>query len=82
MEEYFIVPRTKIETAWNPPNETLEFFLLEYCVEFLGLPLYLIRFIYMSNEGIEIVLHNIQDWMIGEPWYVNLFEHSTYAKVA
>ena len=82
MEEYFVIPKNRIDPSWNPPDPTMELFLLEYCQEYIEVPIFLIHFIYMSEEGIEIILRNIQDWMIGEPWYLRLFDLSTYNRVA
>lgn len=35
-----------------------------------------------TDEGVEIELKNLEDWMIGEDWYINLFRLSNYAKAS
>lgn len=82
MEDFFIIPEKKIETAWNPPDRSLEIFVLDYCEEVLGLPLYLIDNASCTDEGVEIELCSLENWMIGEDWYINLFRLSNYSKVA
>lgn len=82
MEDFFVIPEHKIENAWNPPDRSLELFVLDYCEEVLGLPLFLIENASSSDEGIEIELCNLEDWMIGEDWYINLFRLSYYAKAS
>ena len=82
MEDFFIIPEHKIENAWNPPDRSLELFVLDYCEEVLGLPLFLVADASCSEEGIEIALCNLEDWMIGEDWYINLFRLSYYARAS
>lgn len=82
MEDYFIIPENKIESAWNPPDRSLEFFILEYCEEVLGIPLYVIEDAAYIDDGIELSLKNLEDWMAGEDWFVNLFRLSSYAKAS
>ena len=82
MEDYFVIPNHKIETAWNPRDRSLELFVLEYCEEVLDLPLFLVAEAHFSNAGLEIELQNLEDWMIGEAWYINLFRVGLYAQAS
>ncbi len=82
MEDFFIIPENKIESAWNPPDRSLELFVLDYCEEVLNIPLYVVEYAYCTDEGVEIELKNLEDWMIGEDWYINLFRLSNYAKAS
>jgi len=82
MEDFFIIPEHKIESAWNPADRSLEYFILEYCEEVLNVPLFVIEDAFYSDEGIELELKNLEDWMIGEDWYINLFRLSNYAKAS
>lgn len=82
MEDFFIIPENKIESAWNPPDRSLELFVLDYCEEVLNIPLFIIEDACHTDEGMEIELRNLEDWMIGEDWYVNLFRLSNYAKAS
>jgi len=82
MEDFFIIPEHKIESAWNPPDKSLELFVLEYCEEVLNIPIFVIEDALYTDEGLEIELKNLEDWMIGEDWYVNLFRLSNYAKAS
>ncbi len=79
MEEYFLVPNHHIESGWNPLDNSLEFFVLEYCEEVLTVPLYVIKDASVIEEGLELELQNLENWMIGEDWYINLFRMSSYA---
>jgi len=82
MEDFFIIPENKIESAWNPPDRSLELFVLDYCEEVLNIPLFVIEDAYYRDEGVEVELKNLEDWMIGEDWYINLFRLSNYAKAS
>ena len=82
MEDYFIVPTTKIKSGCNAPDLSLEFFVLDYCEEVLNVPLYVVHDASYTTEGIELELRNLEDWMIGEDWYINLFRISEYAKAS
>jgi len=82
MEDFFIIPQNRIENAWNPPDASLELFVLEYCEEVLDIPLYVIEQVSYTNEGIEVELKNLHDWMIGEDWYINLCRLSIYARAS
>lgn len=82
MEDFFIIPEKNIDSAWNPPDKTLELFILEYCEEVLDIPLYLICDTQYTEEGIEIELAELEDWMAKEDWYVNLFRISTYVRAS
>ncbi len=82
MEDYFVIPNHKIENAWNPPDRSLELFVLEYCEEVLDLPLFLVAEAQFNNEGLEIELQNLEDWMIGEDWYINLFRVAVFAQAS
>lgn len=79
MEDFFIIPNNKIETAWNPPDKSLELYLLEYCEEVLDVPLFVISDASWSEEGLEIDLYNLEDYMLAEDWYTNLSRLSNYA---
>ena len=82
MEDFFIIPPKKIESAWNPPDRSLEIFILDYCEEVLSIPLFVIDDACYTDEGLEIELKNLEDWMMGEDWYINLFRLSNYAKAS
>jgi hypothetical protein len=82
MEDFFIIPPKEIESAWNPPDRSLEIFILDYCEEVLSIPLFVIEDAFYTDEGLEIELKNLEDWMIGEDWYINLFRLSNYAKAS
>ena len=82
MEDFFIIPANKIETAWNPPDRSLEIFILDYCEEVLDIPLYVIADAACTPEGIELDLHNLEDFMADEDWYINLFRLSHYARAS
>jgi hypothetical protein len=82
MEDFFIIPENKIDPAWNPPDRSLELFVLDYCEEVLAIPLFVIEDAFYTNEGVEVDLKNLEDWMMGEDWYINLFRLSNYAKAS
>ncbi|HFD14147.1 MAG TPA: hypothetical protein ENJ34_02470 [Epsilonproteobacteria bacterium] len=82
MEDFFLITEDKIENVWNPPDKTLELYVLEYCEEILNIPLYLISDASYTVEGIELALCNLENWMIGEDWYINLCRLSYYAKAS
>ncbi len=82
MEDYFIIPNRKIETVWNPPDRSLELYILDYCEEVLDIPIYLITNALYTEDGLEIELHNLENNIIGEDWYINLFRLSNYAKAS
>lgn len=82
MEDFFIIPTHKIEHAWNPPDKSLELFVLEYCEEVLEIPLYMVSDASYTDEGIELDLCNLEDFVLGEDWYINLFRLSNYARAS
>lgn len=82
MEDFFIIPESKIESAWNPPDKSLELYVLDYCEEVLDIPLFVIANASTTTEGLEIDLYNLEDSMVGEDWYINLFRLSNYAKAS
>jgi len=82
MEDFFIIPNAKIDSVWNPPDRSLEFFVLEYCEEELGIPLYLINDAYYTEEGIEITLKDLDETVAGEDWYIHLSRLAHYAKAS
>ncbi len=82
MEDFFIIPKNRIDSAWNPPDHSLEFFVLEYCEEVLDIPLYVVEQVHYTEGGMEVELKNLDDWMIGEDWYINLFRLSNYARAS
>jgi hypothetical protein len=82
MEDFFIIPNRNIDSAWNPPNRSLELFVLEYCEEVLTIPLYLIKDARCTREGMEIELRGLEPWMADEDWYINLFRVSTYVRAS
>jgi hypothetical protein len=82
MEDFFIVPHGKIDSAWNPPDRSLELFVLEYCEEVLDIPLHVIEDAYYTDEGVEISLKNLEESMTAEDWYINLFRISNYARAS
>jgi len=82
MEDFFIIGQQKIDPAWNPPDKSLELFVLDYCEEVLDIPLYVISDASYTDEGIELDLYNLEDSMSGEDWYINLFRLSNYVKAS
>ncbi len=82
MEDFFIIGQKYIDPAWNPPDKSLELFVLEYCEEVLDVPLYVIADAMYSDEGIELELHNLEEFMSGEDWYINLFRLANYARAS
>jgi hypothetical protein len=82
MEDFFSIPNRNIESAWNPPDRSLELFVLEYCEEVLTIPLYLIEDARCTGEGMEIELRGLESWMADEDWYINLFRVSTYVRAS
>ncbi len=82
MEDFFIIPESKIDTAWNPPDKSLELFVLEYCEEVLDIPLHVISDASYTEEGLELDFHHLEDWMVGEDWYINLLRLSYYARAS
>ena len=82
MEDFFIIPHSKIDAAWNPPDRSLELFVLDYCEEVLDIPLYLVIDASYTNDGIELDLHNLEDYMAGEDWYINLLRLANYARAS
>ncbi len=82
MEDFFVIPEKHIDSAWNPPDRSLEFYVLDYCEEVLSLPLFLILDASYTTEGLEIELCHLEDWMIGEDWYINLFRLCNYARAS
>ena len=82
MEDFFVIPENRIESAWNPPDRSLELFVLDYCEEVLNIPLFLIEDASCTDEGLEISLYNLEEWMIREDWYTNLFRLSQYIRAS
>ncbi|MGC9352128.1 MAG: hypothetical protein ACP5D3_09070 [Sulfurovum sp.] len=82
MEDFFIIPNRNIDSAWNPPDRSLELFVLEYCEEVLTIPLYLIEDARCTKEGMEIELRGLESWMVDEDWYINLFRISNYVRAS
>ena len=82
MEDFFIISEKNIDNAWNPPDRSLEFFVLEYCEEILAIPLYLVDDARCTKEGMEIELKGVEPWMAEEDWYINLFRVSNYARAS
>lgn len=83
MENFFIIPNSKIDPAWNPPDRSLELFVQDYCEEELDIPLYYIEYVQAIEDGLEIMLvEDLENEIIGEDWYINLFRISIYAKAS
>lgn len=82
MEDFFVIPENKIESAWNPPDRSLELFVLDYCEEVLSIPLHVISYASCNNEGLEIDLYHLESHMMGEDWYINLSRLSNYARAS
>ena len=82
MEDYFIIGHKKIDPAWNPADKSLELFVLDYCEEVLDMPLYVISDASYTEEGIELDLCNLEEYMLGEDWYINLFRLANYARAS
>jgi len=81
MSTSFLVPRHKIGSV-NIPDPNLELFLLEYCEEHLDIPLFLIHHVQYVDDGIAVELCRLEDWMVGEPWYVGLVDIAEDRKAA
>ena len=82
MEDFFTIKHNKIEEAWNPPDKSLELCIEDYCDEVLDIPISLVENTSYTQEGIEIELYDLEDWMMGEDWYINLFRLSDYKKAS
>ena len=82
MEDFFSIPHKYIDSAWNPPDRSLDLFVLEYCEEVLDIPLYLIEDARCTKEGLEIELKRLESWMMEEDWYINLFRVSNYVRAS
>lgn len=82
MEDFFIIPYRNIDSAWNPPDRSLEFFVLEYCEEILEIPLYLIEDARCTEEGMEIELKALPSGVQSEDWYLNLLRISSYIRAS
>lgn len=82
MEDFFLIPNKNIDNAWNPPDRSLELFVLEYCEEVLNIPLYLIEDANYTYEGIEIEFKELEPWMAEEDWYIHLFRVSNYIRAS
>lgn len=82
MEDFFIIPSNRIEEGWKPADSSFEIFVLEYCEEVLDIPLFLIEDASNTDEGIEIQLKSLENWMTSEDWYINLSRLSYYMRAS
>ena len=82
MEDFFIIPHSRIEKEWRYPDMSLDFFALEYCEEVLDIPLFCIEDADYVDEGLEIQLKPSQNQMHGEDWYINLVRLSVYMRAS
>lgn len=84
LEDFFIIPQSKIAENWRPIDLSYEFFDLEYCEEVLEIPLNYIDEAIYKEEGLEVSLKNIEEnrMLIGEDWYIQLHRLSSYARAS
>jgi hypothetical protein len=82
MEDYFLVPKEKIESHYKTENLYFEFYALEYCEEVLEIPLINIEESYYQNGGLLVSLKNLENHHLEEDWYIQLGRMSKYARAS
>jgi len=82
LEDFFLIPFSRIDSNWLPLNFEDELFALEYCEEVLDIPLYYIDEAYFISEGLEIQLKKLTNNIAIEDWYIQLSRLSSYAKAS
>lgn len=83
LEDFFIIPKHKIDDNWKPMDLSYEFFCLEYCEEILDIPLLYIDDTSYGKDGLSIDLKNIQNRAIlDEDWYIQLQRLAKYARAS
>lgn len=83
MEDYFLIPKNKIEKHWQPIDLSMEIFALEYCEEVLDIPLVYIEESYYEDSGLIIELKNIKTIEVVEAdWYIQLRRLAQYARAS
>ena len=82
MEDYFLIPKEKIESRYKTDNLCFEFYALEYCEEVLEIPLINIEESYYQNGGLLVALKNLENYHFEEEWYLQLGRMSKYARAS
>jgi len=82
MEDYFLIPQSRLESHWQPVDLDYEFFCLEYCEEVLEIPLINIEESYYQNGGLLVVLKNLEHSHSDEDWYIQLQRLARYARAS
>ncbi len=82
LEDFFLIPISRIEPNRLPAEFGYELFALEYCEEVLDIPLYYIDEASFTKEGLEILLKNLENSMAKEDWYIQLNRLSSYARAS
>ena len=73
MEDYFLIPQSRIENHWKPIDLSYEFFCLEYCEEVLDIPLIHVDDASYNKDGLSVDLKNINNkTILDEDWYIQL----------
>lgn len=82
LEDFFIIPESKIPSYWKTLNMGYELFALEYCEEELDIPLFHIEMTHYTEEGLELSLKNLENTLAMEDWYIQLGRLSVYARAS
>ena len=83
MEDYFLIPQTRLERHWEPIDLDYEIFCLEYCEEVLDIPLIYVEESSYDKNGLVIELKNINNrTFLEEDWYIQLRRLSKYARAS
>jgi len=82
LEDFFLIPLSRIDSNWLPIEFADELFALEYCEEVLDIPLYYIDEASFTKEGLEISLKHLENSMAKEDWYIQLNRLSSYARAS
>ncbi len=83
MEDYFLIPQSRIESHWQPVDLNYELFCLEYCEEVLEIPLLYIKESFYDRNGLVIELKNMDNTnLLEEDWYIQLRRLSKYARAS
>lgn len=79
MENNFFIPKENINPDWNPPDGSLEFFVVTYCLEELNIPIDFLKEVIYFEDGVDIYLKNLDIATKNEEWYINLNRLSSYS---
>lgn len=82
MEDYFLIPKERIESHYKTDNLDFEFYALEYCEDVLEIPLIYIEETYYQSGGLLVVLKNMDVSLVEEDWYIQLGRLSQYARAS